>query len=60
MEKPPLGVMQVLDQVQNIPDTAFVTSYTFNRKCQTIDLVKEGVNPAMLDEYIPDITVSER
>uniref|UniRef100_A0A1I8EX86 F-box associated region family protein n=1 Tax=Wuchereria bancrofti TaxID=6293 RepID=A0A1I8EX86_WUCBA len=54
IEKPPVGCVTVED----IP-IAFVTSYEWCSKFQIIDLWKEGIEHAFLDEFCPPITVSE-
>ncbi|VDM09321.1 unnamed protein product [Wuchereria bancrofti] len=54
IEKPPVGCIPV----ENIP-VAFVTSYDWCSKFQIIDLWKEGIERAFLDEFCPPITVSE-
>lgn len=37
----------------------FVTSYGMCRKAQLIDLKKEGYNPAFMDEFQPDIKITD-
>ncbi|EFO12550.2 F-box associated region family protein, partial [Loa loa] len=54
VEKPPIGCVSTED----IP-VAFVTSYGWCSKFQIIDLWKEGIERAFLDEFCPPITVSE-
>ncbi|EJD74464.1 hypothetical protein LOAG_18227 [Loa loa] len=54
VEKPPIGCVSTED----IP-VAFVTSYGWCSKFQVIDLWKEGIERAFLDEFCPPITVSE-
>uniref|UniRef100_A0A915PF04 FBA domain-containing protein n=1 Tax=Setaria digitata TaxID=48799 RepID=A0A915PF04_9BILA len=55
IEKPPKGCA---DSSIDIP-IAFATSYGWCSKFQIIDLWKEGIEPAFLDEFCPPITVSE-
>ncbi|VDN83026.1 unnamed protein product [Brugia pahangi] len=54
IEKPPVGCIAL----EEIP-VAFVTSYDWCSKFQIIDLWKEGIERAFLDEFCPPITVSE-
>ncbi|XP_067096631.1 F-box only protein 44-like [Osmerus mordax] len=37
----------------------FVTSYHTCKKCQLIDLAKEGYKPSLMDEVQPDIVISD-
>ncbi|CAG9533929.1 unnamed protein product [Cercopithifilaria johnstoni] len=55
VERPPMGCMYPLEDIP----VAFATSFGWCSKFQIIDLWKEGIEHAFLDEFCPPITVSE-
>lgn len=60
IEEPPCGVpaLPETEPLFHERKTCFVTSYHYCSKTQTINLIKEGLTPHILDEVQPPIQVS--
>uniref|UniRef100_A0A0R3RTK6 FBA domain-containing protein n=1 Tax=Elaeophora elaphi TaxID=1147741 RepID=A0A0R3RTK6_9BILA len=55
VERPPVGCINALEDIP----VAFATSFGWCSKFQIIDLWKEGIERAFLDEFCPPVTISE-